>query len=454
MCLVLKTAIHLVVAILMLAVLCPAAYCHYMHREMHLEIDGDHIYVVPRSGLFKKIEKTSGRPIWTSKAAKSWGDSYTTPVFINNRFITIGLNGHKLYSVDCETGHQAIEHEYDIGCTSGNIIFEPLLCGDLFLTFTVEEVQALRLGEKSPTWRLSCSENGLLGVYDYFQTGDTIHILMRSSADRSINWEDALRDENLHRFEIVELDCQTGDLVNRYDKSVFFGDSKDKIDWIWEIGEWHDKRLILLKYTTESGVQGTRLFAFDPTSKSAMPVVGQPGHPSDDGRLEAEDFDFPKPDIMGDIIVYWVRRDAAWYHLKRKKVKMLMAKNLQDGETLWTIEMQNDWELPYATTEDTLFTFSRNNDDSSSAIISCRNAIAGELIWSKEIKFFDQYSYLYEMKVSGDLLYVLSSAYLRALNVNNGEEIWRVPLWPEEDYAKEPEENTSSRILGFFDDLF
>jgi len=137
--------------------------------EHHFAIKGDYIYVMPGSGDSpgKKIEKKTGQVIWTSDFAE--GFHCSTPIFVDGHFFTMTLGGAQetsLFRVSCESGQSTKEHDFEIGCTFPAFIYTPILCGDLLVAFTSDDVLAMRLTENMMAWELSCKRKDLVFLYD------------------------------------------------------------------------------------------------------------------------------------------------------------------------------------------------------------------------------------------------------------------------------------------------
>ncbi len=379
---------------------------------------GAHIYVVPRSGLFHKIEKGSGRVVWTNQkmymGLAYQGGSYTNPVFFDNRFFTTEMFSIQLLSVDCDTGHMVMEQEYRLTGPTAYYVYGPILCDNVLMCGTDYDMQAFGLEDKSRKWSRGYGSHDFVHLSGYFQTGKTLYLMTDVLIDESLYGKgraDVFEDMRLRRFEMVELDCQSGTVLNRFDRSLFFGGRKVKITRSHNLGQWRGRELILITYSDNSGGTFHRLFAFEPISKSVETVVKQL---DDIDAAEVAD----EALLQGDMLYY-----------PEGKKNMLAARNLATGRILWRVKRIKPSENICAITTDRVFT---EIEKETSVRQICRSASTGKAIWQKKIGKA-RYGWLHEVEASDGRLYILTSGYMRALDAATGEEIWKVRLVPEEE---------------------
>lgn len=397
----------------------PGALCSLLIDEAHFEIMGAHIYVVPKNGLFHKIEKGSGRVVWKSqkmyKGLAHEGGSYTNPVFFDNRFFTTEMFSVQLISVDCDTGHMVMEQEYRLTGPTAYYVFAPILCDNVLICGTDYDIQAFGLGDMSRKWNLGYGSGDFIFLSGYFQRGSTLYLLNDTLIDKSLYRKgapDIFEDMSLRRFEMVELDCQTGKALNRFDRHYFFGGLKVKINRGFNLGQWKGRELILIDYSDNSGRPFHRLFAFDPISNSIEMVIQQIDD-IDAGEVNDE------ASVEGNLMCY-----------PENKANTLVTKNLSTGKTLWRVKRIEPREKIWATSADRLFT---GIEKESSIRQICRSASTGNLIWQKTISKSTKFGHLYEIEVSDGRLYILTTDYIRALDAGTGNEIWKVRLTTEEE---------------------
>ncbi len=419
----------------------PAAYCwqYALSIEMHFAIHGDYVYTPTRAeiGSFKKIEKTSGRLIWASRRQGSASIlNCTSAVFFEHSFYTIETYGYgHLYSINCETGVETVERKFDFGCGLPTMVYDPLVANDLLLAFGSNDVKAYDLKNKKVVWEVSyCKNDDSLAVLDRFREGDRLYLLAVSNASP---------------VKLLELDISTGNMLHRLDKNAFFGNSDISLKWVYDylppiahIGEWNGRRLILVTYETGAKFPHYRLFAFDPHSKSVETVLEQVEDVPDDRKGQKV---VVSPMVSGDTLYYRLYAEPERSLLFPKPEKtMLVAKSLVNGNTLWSKEVD---EVPYAVDGEKLLTVSRCQGGFE---VFCRDVSMGELLWSKKLTALSGHANMYEIQVSDNRIFILSTDFLHSLNADNGEEIWHVQLRPDEGYEHEPEESIWSGFWHYF----
>ena len=181
------------------------AYCSHPREEAHLSITGGHIYVVPRNGLFHKIEKDSGRIIWTSQVKYEGepfrGGSYTEPVFVKGQFVTIETFGLRMLSIDSDTGNFLSEQQFQLHSGGTYSIYTPLLCGDLLVSGASSGVQAFGLEDRSQKWSMGYGSGDFVFLLGYFQKGDILFLLVKSLIDEKlINTAEIFLAESFTKF--------------------------------------------------------------------------------------------------------------------------------------------------------------------------------------------------------------------------------------------------------------
>jgi outer membrane protein assembly factor BamB len=406
----------------------------FRQYEHHFAIKDDYVYVMPgsRDNPGQKIEKKTGLVIWTSDFADGFHSSM--PIFVDDNFFTMPLGGTSktsLFRVSCESGQSTKERDFEIGCNFPAFVYTPILRDDLLITFSTDNVLAVQLADKAQVWELSCKTKDMVFLHDYFQVGESVYLLVDNFVDTTKSHYDALFEENLRRFEMVELDCSTGKILSRFDNSIFpEGGGRDPT-WTQALGEMNGKELIAALYEVEDERLIFRLFIFDPTQKRTSLLFEESslfipfGYP----------WEWIRPVIRGDTIFYQV--------YVSKKEAMLVARDLSDGKNRWK---KTKARYPIAATKERVFTYS---GDWRAYHISCRDALTGEPMWETELERLDTFARFYKAAVSDGFLYLLTGDYMRALDVQTGQEVWHVQLREKVDDGYESGIWSWNRLSGF-----
>lgn len=416
--------------------------CSILYDEAHFAFRDGHIYVLPRSGFFQKIEKESGKVIWQSQVMHEGrpyrGGSYTHPVFLSNKLYTIEMYDLALISVNCETGEQIEEYKFRdwVGSTA-HVPYHPLSCGELIIAGDTYYVQAYAPERRFLAWNLGFKSGEFSHLWDYFQVGESLYILADSllrddesgaQTPLSRRTGDYLVDETLGQFEMMQLDCHTGKISRRFDGEALFG-TADDIRSGREIGGWEDKRIIV----GELG-QTQTIIAFDPETESAdtlatvlVPPEFVQQHPKVSATLLIADNAviysvLPKqPEETYEITIDAITRKVI--HLPNRK-PALVARSLDSGRVLWVMKTEI-LETPYCATNGMFFTGGYHGEDYAAF---GRDISSGDLIWTRKLDDPDPFPRLYGMQMADGYLYIQTSGYLRAVNTAGGEDLWEVSL--------------------------
>ena len=440
-----KAGRSLLIVIALLVTSGSAAYASYPHHAARFyQIRGDYIYIAPQSNYFKKIERDTGRVVWTSdRAWRSGGGKYTQPVFHDGRFLVIEMESSELISVDCETGAPELVYQYNFGCSTAEAVLDPIVFGDLLIAFSSSDIQARSLAHGGSAWEFTCKDRDLLSVGGYLQSGESLYVLSSDFADKSLRRKDAPPMEVYERtrvLEIVELDCLTGEALNRFGKELFFGDAEGELETFWEIGEWNGKTLIVVGKSSDSEISSYSLYGFDPVAESAVMLVKQLVIPPYAGKPDIfRGYDF-EPVISGNLIFYWLGIEG--------EKPTLVAKNLTSGETVWSLKKG---KTPIAATDDKLFTLDYGRWRHYE--VFCRDALTGDLVWSKKFKRLHRYAGPFGAIASDGHLYFMSTGFMRELDVKTGDIVWQVELeqWGSPDYQ---DDGILNKIFNYLSEIF
>lgn len=442
---VVKTGRNLLIVIALLITSCSAAYASYPHHATRFyQMRDGYIYLALKSNYFKKIEKETGRVVWTSdRAWRSGGGKYTQPVFHDGRFLVIEMESSELISVDCETGAPKLAYQYNFGCSTAEAVYDPIVYGDLLIAFSSSDIQAVSLAGGGLVWEFTCKDRDLLSVNGYIQSGDSLFVLSSSFADENLRRKDESPLEDYERarvLEMIELDCSTGEELNRFGKELFFGDAKGEVGTAWSIGEWNGKWLIVVGRRFGSGALSYSLFGFDPVARSAVMLVEQLAFPPYSGKPDVfQGYDF-EPVISDALIFYWLSVQG--------EEPMLVAKSLTNGETIWSAGQK---VKPIAATGDKLFTLRYGRWRHYE--IFCRDARSGDLVWSRKFRRLHRYAWPTGAMASDGHLYFMSTGFLRELDVKTGDIVWQVELeqWGSPDYQ---DDGILNKLFNFLSEIF
>jgi len=392
-----------------------AASGSIFHNDGHFEMKGDSLYVVPQNGRIHRLHKDDGRVIWVTENEREElplrGNSYAAPVFDNGRFFVIDMDFHQISSVDCATGRQSMLYEYNFNYPWADQPslrkYKVFIHEDLLIVWRRYGLQAIDIKERTLIWKAEWARDNPLDMYDCSMVGDSLYILNSPAGNR---------------FEMLEMDCSTGAILDRTKKGAFFEyGAKLGVDECFGLGVRNGAMLVLLSYKRPNAPRGLRLYEINLVDKSVSHLIE---------HMEESPFSvegqaiWPKPVVSDSAIFYRI-----YIHYDGGETSMLAAKSLLTGETLWNTSGapdQTEQQNPFLVDGDRLFT---GTDTRAFHRIICRNASTGDKLWTAELPKFSPSSRLREMKMSDGRLYVLSDYHMRALNSTNGSEIWKTRLW-------------------------
>jgi hypothetical protein len=281
------------------------ASSHPINSQHNFGINKDYVYVLPHSGLIKKIHKNTGDVVWKTQIMMSgsdtelltWG-SYSSPLFVDNRMFAVELFEKRLLGFDLESG-QVIAETHTVpffcgwlgeGFPAGRIV----ICDEDLMVFDSLGMRVWDLPDLNRKWTFSCSEHDLYWLNDFFKSGDYLYLFITRQTGGSSR-EEAYKNPQFLEDELVELNCATGEVVKRYDGDVFFEDKYVKRWSLVELGEWHGKTLLLVK----SELANYALYTLDPISKSITLLASRHDYrPADEAWWDPG----LKPVLLGDSI--------------------------------------------------------------------------------------------------------------------------------------------------------
>jgi outer membrane protein assembly factor BamB len=394
--------------------------------EQNFAIKDGHIYVVSSGGLFLKIEEDSGdiewrtqvtlgRPIFDEKAPYC-GGAYTEPVFADNLFFTSELTERRLLGVDCETGHIVVRYAHGRLCDFADFV-QGLFFYEGLILIVERGVWAIDMREKTRKWEFSCESNNVVFLYDYFQIEDSMFLLISRPKTEGMSWYAAQREPENQKYEMVELSCSSGEVLNIFGFDASLGDTGSRYAKLMEIGEWRGDRVIVAEVGIGSDDAEYPLFLFDIESKSAKTPMMQLNDWSP-GKKVLVDIDF-KPIVLGDSLVYYLydSEDAS-----------LISRSLQDGKIKWHLAT-DEGEILYAAAEQRLFTLIHGEHHFT---IAARSAATGKICWKNEIEIEESNrgapTSAIEMKISEGRVHLLTWNYIHAFDASSGKILWEVPL--------------------------
>jgi outer membrane protein assembly factor BamB len=436
--------ISIFLIILSIAIFPSRAQCHPKNVQQRFGINEDYVYVLPHSGLIKKIHKDTGEVIWKTQIMVgdsdtyllTWG-SYTKPVFKNNQMFAVELYDQRLLGIDCENGRTNLDWFVGYGCIysdesgmnidSGFPFGRMTTCDQLAMVFDSRGIQAYNLLDKTVEWIFNCNQRDLYWLHDFFKVNESLYLFISRPSD-GISWETLSSNPQSLESELVELKYATGEVVTRYGKDVFFGDNSVRRWNLVELGEWQGKTLLLVK--TE--LVNYSLFELDPISKSISLLMNRQ---DDYGPAQEAWWDGGvKPVLLGDSIFY---QPACGI------IPLLIGRSVTDGKIQWQFNLMEGEKL-YTGLEERLYSLIL---EERRFTVICRKAATGEMYWKRKIKVKgedkDTISSHIEMQVREENLYLLTGGYMRAFDTANGKMRWEVPLYPEKSLWE--------RIIGFFD---
>jgi hypothetical protein len=442
-------SISFCLSVLCLAILPSKAHCHPFRAQQRFDIKGDYVYVLPHSNIIFKIHKISGHIEWQTQVMTGLDNaypllsgSYSSPAFTEDRMLAVELFDKRLLGIDRESGKIDLDRSVLSGCLLGReIIFDfpsgrMMTCDEQALVFHDTGVTARGLPELEVRWKFTCQQRDLLFLNNHFKLNESLYLEITLPRD-GISLEEAYLNQELsgYEFELVELNCATGEVINRYGKDFFFGDKKVEMWGIEGLGEWRGSALFLV----EAGPFNYSLYKVDPVTKSISMLIERL---NDLGSAKGAWLDRElKPVLLGDTI---------FYNLDNGAEILLSGRSLMDGKILLNVAAEKGEKL-YAGVEDQLF--SLIHDDDRRFTVICRDAATGEICWKRKIKIRgedkDTIPSQIEMKTSDGHLYLLTGGYMRAFDATNGKMLWEVLLYPEEEGVDE--EGLWDRILSFFD---
>jgi hypothetical protein len=405
--------------------------------EQHFIIRKDYVYVLPHSSLIQKIHKNSGDIVWkTQVMSQRYGydgmarqvGSYSKPLFEDDVLYAVEHLESQLLGVTCASGRVELQKPFVFICLPadgafGFLLGHLMLCDELLMIFSDQGAKAMDLQDPDTIkWEFSCDRQDLYRLVASFHAGDSL-FLFASGPQNGISWENAYRNWSLQEYELVELNCATGEVINRYGKDVFFGNKNVERWGVEELGKWQGSTLLLV----EAGAMNYSLFKMDPMSKSMTALIERLNdiRGTKGAWLDSE----LKPVLLGDSI---------FHNLDNRADILLIGRSLLDGKILLNVVAEKGEKL-YAGAEAQLFSLIHEGNRFT---VTCRSAATGEICWKRKIRRKNR-SWQAEMKTSDGCVYLLTDGYMRALDATNGKLLWEVPLYPEESLW--------SRILGFFD---
>jgi hypothetical protein len=257
-----------------------------------------------------------------------------------------GSQQSRLFRVDCDRGGSVLKRGFETGCEYPAFVHTPILHGDLFIVIRDSYIRATHLPDLDTVWEFSCQRKDLIWLHEYLRDEESLHLLIRGFINKSDTYWDAYHDKNRHKFEIVELDCRTGEVLSRLDKGIFPGVGEDDLGITLFLGKWAGKLLVAFISELDDDRVTYSVYSF-PAKKLATFLFEESDYLFYPGLYEAT-WNWHKPIVRGDTIFYH-------NNLSRRR-PLLVARSLADGKILWKVE---ESRIPMASVADKLYTYSR-----------------------------------------------------------------------------------------------
>jgi hypothetical protein len=286
--------------------------------------------------------------------------------------------------------------------------YKIFLHDDLVIVWRRYSVRAVDLQTGTLAWQFKTTPDNRLHMYDCCKWNDRLCILNSPAGNR---------------FEMMELDCATGILLDRTERGAFFEyGAKLGVDECYAFRCSPDSWLVLLSYKKPLAPRVLRLYAVDLRDKSVSPLIAQMAETSCHPDYQSI---WPKP-VLSDFAIFY----RLHLHCAETPTSRLVARNVQTGDILWHTSPEPEHgataEMPFLADGDNLVTVT---DTRHSHRVTSRHAATGEIRWTADLAKFSPYSGMREMKTEDGILYTLSDYSLRALDAATGKKLWKTDIW-------------------------